>query len=72
MAARTKRFGPGIGPRAALVLISTPRTRGLLPGRDVATMLSPEDLAEQYWQLHRQPPSIWTQELDVRPATEKF
>jgi NAD(P)-dependent dehydrogenase (short-subunit alcohol dehydrogenase family) len=34
--------------------------------------LSPDALAETYWQLHRQPPSAWTHELDVRPAPEKF
>lgn len=68
-----------VGPRGIHVAhvvidgqIDTPRVRGMAPGRERATMLSPEDLAEQYWQLHRQPPSVWTQELDVRPATEKF
>jgi NAD(P)-dependent dehydrogenase (short-subunit alcohol dehydrogenase family) len=40
-------------------------------GRD-ATTLDPNAIAETYWQLHRQDPSAWTQELDLRPATEKF
>jgi hypothetical protein len=35
-------------------------------------MLSPDAIAETYWQLHSQDPSAWTQELDVRPAAEKF
>jgi NAD(P)-dependent dehydrogenase (short-subunit alcohol dehydrogenase family) len=35
-------------------------------------MLKPEAIAETYWQLHQQPPSAWTQEIDLRPATEKF
>lgn len=34
--------------------------------------LSPEDIAEQYYLLHRQPRSAWTQELDLRPWVEKF
>jgi len=33
-------------------------------------MLEPEDLAQQYWNLHQQAPSVWTQELDVRPLNE--
>jgi NAD(P)-dependent dehydrogenase (short-subunit alcohol dehydrogenase family) len=53
-------------------MIDTPRVRGMAPGRSASTRLSPEDLAETYWQLHRQSPSVWTHELDVRPAGEKF
>ncbi|HEX8825557.1 MAG TPA: SDR family NAD(P)-dependent oxidoreductase [Archangium sp.] len=41
-------------------------------GGEAPTTLSPDALAETYWQLHRQHPSAWTQELDVRPAPEKF
>jgi NAD(P)-dependent dehydrogenase (short-subunit alcohol dehydrogenase family) len=41
-------------------------------GRPAATMLDPAAIAEVYYQLHRQPPTTWTQELDLRPATEKF
>ena len=39
-------------------------------GRD--SLLSPDAIAESYWQLHRQPRSAWTQELDLRPWVEKF
>ncbi len=35
-------------------------------------LLNPEDIAETYWQLHVQKRSAWTQELDLRPPTEKF
>ena len=35
-------------------------------------LLNPEDIAETYWQLHAQKRSAWTQELDLRPWTEKF
>lgn len=29
-------------------------------------------IAENYWTLHRQPPSAWTQELDLRPFKESW
>lgn len=35
-------------------------------------MLQPDDIAEAYWQLHEQPPSAWTFELDLRPSIETF
>ena len=34
--------------------------------------IQPDQLAEVFWGLHMQPPSCWTSELDVRPATERF
>jgi hypothetical protein len=35
-------------------------------------LLDPDSIAESYWQLHRQGPTTWTHELDLRPAVEKF
>ncbi|GAB5467624.1 MAG: SDR family NAD(P)-dependent oxidoreductase [Rhodospirillales bacterium] len=35
-------------------------------------MMKTEDIAEVYWQLARQPPSTWSHEIDLRPATESF
>jgi NAD(P)-dependent dehydrogenase (short-subunit alcohol dehydrogenase family) len=35
-------------------------------------MLDPDDIAEAYWMLHRQPRSAWTLELDLRPDRESF
>ena len=35
-------------------------------------MLDPDAIAESYWQLHRQHPSAWTFELDLRPFKESF
>ena len=29
-------------------------------------------IAETYWQIHRQPLSAWTQEIDLRPFKESF
>ena len=35
-------------------------------------MLAPDAIAEAYWQLHVQPRSTWTLELDLRPYKESF
>jgi len=35
-------------------------------------LLGIEAIAEAYWQLHRQPKTAWTQELDLRPYKETF
>jgi len=35
-------------------------------------VIQPDDLAELYWQLHRQPRSAWTFELDARPYKETW
>lgn len=35
-------------------------------------MLDPEAIAEAFWQVHTQPRSAWTHELDLRPWTETF
>jgi NAD(P)-dependent dehydrogenase (short-subunit alcohol dehydrogenase family) len=35
-------------------------------------LLEPDAIAEAYWQLHLQPKSAWTQELDLRPWVERF
>ena len=35
-------------------------------------LLAPEAIADAYWALHRQPPSAWTHELDLRPYREPF
>ena len=35
-------------------------------------MLAPDAIAAAYWQLHAQPRSTWTLELDLRPYKESF
>lgn len=35
-------------------------------------ILNPDAIAEAYWQLHCQPRSAWTQELDLRPWSETW
>jgi len=34
--------------------------------------LQPEAIAETYWQIHNQPRSAWTHEVDLRPWKESF
>jgi len=40
--------------------------------KDKGGILDPEAIAEAYWQLHRQPRSAWTHELDLRPWMETW
>lgn len=40
--------------------------------REQDGILDPEHIAEQYWQIHCQPRSAWTHELDLRPWMETF
>src|SRR5229473_1109413 len=35
-------------------------------------ILNPDHLAEVYWQLHQQPRSAWTFEMDIRPWKESW
>lgn len=69
-----REFGPrGIHVAHVVIdgVIDTTRkhARG---GQGAAQTLSPDAIAETYWQLHRQDASAWTLELDLRPAPEKF
>ncbi len=69
-----REFGPqGIHVAHIIIdgMIDTPRVRGMAP-REQHTLLSPEAIAETYWQLYLQHPSAWTLEIDLRPAVEKF
>ena len=50
--------------------IDAPRVRAMVS--DKSTLLSPEAIAETYWQLHKQDKSAWTQELDLRPCVQEF
>jgi len=31
------------------------------------TVMNPMDIAEQYWNVHMQPPSVWSYELQITP-----
>jgi NAD(P)-dependent dehydrogenase (short-subunit alcohol dehydrogenase family) len=56
--------------------IDTPFIRENFPERyklkEKQGILDPEAIAENYWQLHRQPRSAWTHELDLRPWMEPW
>ncbi len=70
-----REFGPqGVHVAHAVVdgQIDTPRLREMSPDREDHTMLSPDAIAETYWQLHSQHRTAWTLELDLRPAVESF
>jgi NAD(P)-dependent dehydrogenase (short-subunit alcohol dehydrogenase family) len=40
--------------------------------KDRDGILDPEHIAEAYWQIHRQPRSAWTHEMDLRPWMETW
>jgi len=56
--------------------IDTPFIRDTFPERyklkEKDGILDPDAIAENYWQLHRQPRSAWTHELDLRPWIEPW
>jgi len=45
---------------------------GLKEARGADGLLDPDAIAENYWQLYRQPRSAWTHELDLRPWSESW
>ena len=70
-----REFGPqGVHVAHAVIdgQIDTLRVREMSPDREDHTMLSPDAIAETYWQLHSQDRTTWTLELDLRPAVESF
>lgn len=56
--------------------IDTDATRALFPDwfekRPADGIMQPDDLAEIYWQLHRQPRTAWAFETDVRAYVEPW
>lgn len=56
--------------------IDTDATRAMFPdwfaARPPDGIMQPDDLAEIFWQLHRQPRSAWTFETDVRTYVEPW
>lgn len=74
-----KELGPqGIHVAHVIIdgAIDSERMRKMFPerlaqlGTDGA--LQPDAIAEAFWQLHAQPKSAWTHEIDLRPASEPF
>jgi len=77
--AMARELGPqGIHVASVIIdgMIDSPRVRERfaerIAGLPAEGMLRPADIAEVYWQLHRQPRSAWSFEVDVRPWAEKF
>lgn len=52
--------------------IDSERARKMFADRDPRAFLAPTAIAENYWNLHAQDPSTWSQEIDLRPSVEKF
>ncbi|MGR9106933.1 MAG: SDR family NAD(P)-dependent oxidoreductase [Gammaproteobacteria bacterium] len=44
----------------------------LVAAKGESGLLELDAIAETYWQIHSQPPSAWTHELDLRPFKEVF
>jgi len=44
----------------------------LFAAKGAAGRLNPDAIAESYWAIHRQPPSAWSHEIDLRPFNENF
>jgi len=74
-----REFGPqGIHVAHVVVdgAIDGDRINQFLPGlkaeRGPDGLLGPDAIAENFWQLYRQPRSAWTHEIDVRPWVEPW
>lgn len=68
-----------LGPRGVHVAhvvidgqIATPARLAASPDAATDSLLAPAAIAENFWQLYRQPRSAWTQEMDLRPYAERF
>lgn len=70
-----REFGP-LGLHVAHTIIDGgidgERLRSRRPDVDADSLLNIDAIAESYWHIHRQHPSAWTQELDLRPYKEHF
>jgi NAD(P)-dependent dehydrogenase (short-subunit alcohol dehydrogenase family) len=70
-----REFGP-LGIHVAHIvidgMINTPKVQTREMERETYTLLSPDAIAQNYWNLYQQDFTAWTLELDLRPAVEKF
>lgn len=74
-----REFGPA-GLHIAHVIvdggIDTEHRRAHVPGAAALKardgILDPDHIAENYWQLHRQPRDAWSFEMDLRPWIERW
>ena len=68
-----------LGPRGVHVALVNvdgqiygPGHAGEVAQRGIDSFLDPDAIAETYLALHRQHPTAWTHELDLRPAIERW
>jgi NAD(P)-dependent dehydrogenase (short-subunit alcohol dehydrogenase family) len=70
-----RELGP-LGIHVAFVVIDgqieSERYEQVAKARGADSLLSPDAIAETYWQIHRQQRNAWTFETDLRPWSEKF
>ncbi|MBB3612835.1 SDR family NAD(P)-dependent oxidoreductase [Rhizobium sp. BK602] len=70
-----REFGP-LGLHVAHTIIDGgidgDRLRARRPELETDGLLNIDAIAETYWHIHRQHPSAWTQEIDLRPYKETF
>ena len=74
-----REYGP-LGLHVAHVIIDggidgdrlRSRASAVIKERGEDGLLGINAIAETYWQIHRQPRSAWTQEVDLRPFKETF
>ncbi len=81
--ALTQSMARELGPKGIHVahviidgLIENPGTRKMFPDlfkvRPEDGIIQPDDLAQIYWNLHAQPRTAWTFEVDARPYSEPW
>ncbi|KAL1644799.1 hypothetical protein SLS58_004264 [Diplodia intermedia] len=70
-----KEFGPqGVHVSHAIIdgVIDIPRTKEWLKDAGPDAKISADGIADAYWNLHAQPRSTLTWEIDIRPYVEKW
>jgi len=70
-----KEYGPkGVHVSHAIIdgVIDTPRAKAWLADAGPDAKISPDGIADAYWNLHTQPRSAFTWEIDIRPYVEKW
>jgi NAD(P)-dependent dehydrogenase (short-subunit alcohol dehydrogenase family) len=70
-----REFGPKGVHVAHIVLdgpILTPMNHDVVEERGVEGLMDPDAIADTILQIHRQPKTTWTHELDLRPFVEPF
>jgi len=70
-----REFAPkGVHVAHAIIdgVIDIPRTKEWLKDQPKEAKISPHGIADAYWNLHTQPNTTFTNEIDIRPMLEKW